>query len=94
MGHNTFKMTTSNSTLSASAVKSYVLHVTETGATAARFLYQVIDESGAVVSSRRSGRAYVACTIDGSYYFGRVDLVGKGDHGRRGSSAPVAYLAK
>jgi len=23
----------------------------------------------------------VACTANGSYYFGRLDLIGKGDHG-------------
>lgn len=44
-------------------------------------LYQVINEKGEVISKRTSTRKYVACTIDGSYYFGRLDLVGKGDHG-------------
>jgi hypothetical protein len=24
----------------------------------------------------------VACTADGNFYFGRLDLIGKGDHGR------------
>lgn len=46
-------------------------------------LYTVTDEAGKVISSRTSARTYVACTIDGSYYFGRLDLVGKGDHGNR-----------
>lgn len=45
-------------------------------------LYQVIDETGKVISKRTSSRNYVACTIDGSYYFGRLDLIGKGEHGQ------------
>ena len=45
-------------------------------------LYQVIDETGKVISKRTSTRKYVACTIDGSYYFGRLDLIGKGEHGQ------------
>lgn len=45
-------------------------------------LYQVIDETGKVVSQRLSTRKYVACTIDGSFYFGRLDLIGKGEHGQ------------
>ena len=45
-------------------------------------LYQVINENGDVISKRTSTRKYVACTIDGSYYFGRLDLIGKGDHGK------------
>lgn len=44
-------------------------------------LYQVIDETGKVISKRTSTREYVACTIDGRYYFGSLDLIGKGDHG-------------
>ena len=62
---------------------NYELRVTETKNKAGKFLYEVIDEAGTVLTSRRSNRVYVACTIDGQYYFGRVDLVGKGDHGVR-----------
>ena len=48
-----------------------------------KFEYQVIDtESKAIVSKRTSARDYVACTADGSFYFGRLDLIGKGDHGK------------
>lgn len=37
-----------------------------------KFEYQVIDtESKAIVSKRTSARDYVACTADGSFYFGR-----------------------
>src|SRR5699024_8593224 len=48
-----------------------------------KYEYQVIDaDSKAIVSKRTSAREYVACTADGSYYFGRLDLIGKGDHGK------------
>lgn len=69
-------MTTENST------KTYTLKVTETNNKAGKFHYQVIDDTtGEVISERRSNREYVACTINGSYYFGRLDLIGKGEHG-------------
>jgi hypothetical protein len=48
-----------------------------------KYLYTVKDENGNVVSTRTSARNYVACTADGSFYFGRLDLIGKGDHGKR-----------
>lgn len=44
-------------------------------------IYQVMDENGVIVAKRTSVRKYVACTIDCSFFFGRVDLVGKGEHG-------------
>lgn len=52
-----------------------------------KFLYTVTDEAGNVISTRSSARNYVACTANGEYYFGRLDLIGKGDHGRRISRA-------
>jgi len=58
------------------------LTITQTNKKAGKFLYQVIDENGTVLSSRTSNREYVACTVNGAYYFGRADLIGKGDHGR------------
>lgn len=57
-----------------------------------KYLYTVKDENGNVVSTRTSARNYVACTADGSFYFGRLDLIGKGDHGKRLSHA-AAILA-
>ena len=60
----------------------YTLEVTETGKKAGKFLYTVKDEAGNVISTRTSNREYVACTIFGTYYFGRLDLIGKGEHGR------------
>lgn len=49
-----------------------------------KFEYQVIHaESKAIVSKRTSARDYVACVADGSYYFGRLDLIGKGNHGKQ-----------
>jgi hypothetical protein len=61
---------------------TYKLTKTETNVKAAKYLYQVIDENGNVLSTRQSNRDYVAATIKGHYFFGRLDLIGKGDHGR------------
>lgn len=37
-----------------------------------KYEYQVIDaDSKAIVSKRTSARDYVACTADGSFYFGQ-----------------------
>jgi hypothetical protein len=57
-----------------------------------KYQYTVTDEKGNVVSTRTSARDYVACTADGSFYFGRLDLIGKGDHGKR-LSHTAAILA-
>lgn len=58
-----------------------------------KYEYQVIDaDSKEIVSKRTSARDYVACTADGSFYFGRLDLIGKGDHGKR-LSHTTAILA-
>lgn len=58
-----------------------------------KYEYQVIDaDSKAIVSKRTSAREYVACTADGSFYFGRLDLIGKGDHGK-GLSRTTEILA-
>jgi hypothetical protein len=61
---------------------TYKLIVKETANKAGRYHYQVIDETGKVISERKSNRKYVACTIGGGFYFGRIDLIGKGDHGK------------
>ena len=61
---------------------NYELKVTTTNNKAGKFHYQVIDENGTIISERKSNREYVACTIKGAFYFGRLDLIGKGDHGR------------
>lgn len=47
-----------------------------------KYQYTVTDEKGNVVSTRTSARDYVACTANGGFYFGRLDLIGKGDHGK------------
>lgn len=57
-----------------------------------KFLINSEYENGNVVSTRTSARNYVACTADGSFYFGRLDLIGKGDHGKR-LSHTAAILA-
>lgn len=46
-----------------------------------KFVYTVTDERGNVISTRTSKRDYVACTVNGEFYFGRLDLIGKGAHG-------------
>jgi len=60
----------------------YTLNVKETKNKAAQFHYTVTDENGNIISERKSNRVYVACTIYGAYYFGRLDLIGKGEHGK------------
>jgi hypothetical protein len=73
----------------------YTLNVKETGNKAAKYHYTVTDETGKVISERKSNREYVACTIGGGYYFGRLDLIGKGDHGKALKNgwidSPIAY---
>lgn len=46
-----------------------------------KFVYTVVDEKNNVISTRTSKRDYVACTANGEFYFGRTDLIGKGEHG-------------
>lgn len=58
-----------------------------------KYVYIVTDtETGNEVSRRTSKRDYVACTANGEYYFGRIDLIGKGDHGKAIANA-MEYLA-
>ena len=68
-----------------------------------KFQYQVVELStGNIISKRESSREYVACTINGAFYFGRIDLIGKGDHGKsvahaisQGKTpAPIAHLIR
>lgn len=47
-----------------------------------KYQYTVTDEKGNVISTRTSARDYVACTANGEFYFGRLDLIGKGDPDR------------
>ena len=46
------------------------------------FQYTVTDESGNIISTRTSKNQYVACTVNGEFYFGRLDLIGQGYHGK------------
>lgn len=59
-----------------------VYTLTKTTLKNGKFQYVVTDQDGNVISNRMSTREYVACTANGSFYFGRLDLIGKGDHGR------------
>lgn len=59
----------------------YILTKTQKGA---KYQYQVIDtKTKKIISKRLSARNYVASTANGEFYFGRIDLIGKGDHGKR-----------
>lgn len=48
-----------------------------------KFIYEIKNEAGEIKAQRISERDYVACTADGSMFFGRRDLIGKGEHGRQ-----------
>lgn len=61
----------------------YTLNVKETGNKASKFHYTITDENGNLITERKSNREYVAATVNGQFYFGRLDLIGKGDHGRQ-----------
>ena len=70
-------------------MKTYRL--TKTELKNGKFLYEVKDENNNTISKRTSTRGhYMACTIDGQFYFGRVDLIGKGMHGQLLNQAIVA----
>jgi hypothetical protein len=55
----------------------------ETGKKSSKFIYSIVDENGNVLTTRSSNREYVAATICGTFFFGRLDLIGKGEHGSR-----------
>ena len=70
-------------------MKTYRL--TKTELKNGKFLYEVKDENNTTISKRTSTRGhYIACTIDGQFYFGRVDLIGKGMHGQLLNQAIIA----
>ncbi len=79
-------------------MKKYTLTKTDTGRKSGRFHYTITDDAGQILSERKSDRDYVAATINGQYYFGRLDLIGKGDHGKQvkatapDQQTPIAYL--
>lgn len=78
--------------------KTYKLNVKETNRKTGKYHYTITDETGEVISERKSNRTYVAATIDGQFYFGRRDLIGKGEHGKHvkrfaaQEQTPIAYL--
>lgn len=57
--------------------------LTKTPVKGGKYEYEVFDKKGKLISRRLSKRDYVACTTDGYYFFGRLDLIGKGEHGKR-----------
>jgi hypothetical protein len=82
-------------------MKKLKIKVTETKNKAGVFLYEVIGEDGSVIATRRSNRTYVACYVYGNaqegyttqYWFGRYDLVDKGDSARYNARAHAYALA-
>lgn len=46
------------------------------------FIYEVTNENGTLTARRVSKRDFVACTACGVFFFRRLDLVGKGEHGK------------
>jgi hypothetical protein len=64
-------------------MNEYTLNVKIANNKAGKFHYAITDQFGIVLSERKSNRKYVAATINGQFYFGRFDLVGKGEHGRQ-----------
>ena len=48
-----------------------------------KYLYEVKNNEGVVLAKRLSSRDYIACTSNGELFFGRMDLIGKGEHGRQ-----------
>lgn len=59
-----------------------VYTLTKTKLSSGKFHYVVTDANGSIISQRKSNREYVACVADGSYYFGRLDLINNGSHAR------------
>ena len=66
------------------------LTVTKTNNKAGIYHYQVIDKAtGNVLAERRSNRKYVAATIDGNIFFGRLELAQKDAASRITKGAPA-----
>lgn len=81
----------------------YKLLKHDTGRKNNRYHYQVVAVNGGtndILAERHSNRDYVAATINGEFFFGRTDLINKGDHGasvkqalgRGRQPVPIAFL--
>lgn len=89
--------TTMNNNTNTNDEMTYTLTRIETGKKAAKYRYEIKDANGNLLDYRNSNREYVACTNDCKFFFGRLDLICKGDHGRNvkaGYYSPIAYLVK
>ena len=69
-------------TMETTPTTTNVYTLTKTELKNGKFQYVVTDQNGNVISNRTSARHYEACTALGCFYFGRLDLIGKGDHGK------------
>jgi hypothetical protein len=78
----------------------YFIEVKEIGKLNKAFMYTIKDMDGNIHATRKSKHTYVAATFDGQYFFSRLDLIGKGDHGQQvkwckengRNVKPIAYL--
>lgn len=66
-------------------MRDLTLKKIETGRKSAKFCYRVFDQDE-LLCERNSNRDYAACYVtknensyDAPYFFGRIDLIGKGD---------------
>jgi len=74
-------LNTINAMLTGFDTENFTLTKKETGRKTGKFYYEVIDNrTGEMVTNRNSNREYIACTTNGRFFFGRLDLINKGDH--------------
>lgn len=69
---------------------NYELKVTEINKKNAKFLYQVIDENGNIISERKSNNEYVYCTINGYYYSSKLGNIEKNKQYQSESKNPYS----
>ena len=56
---------------------NYELKVTEINTKEAKYLYQVVDDNGNVISQRKSNREYVYCTVNAVYCSSKIGKIEK-----------------
>lgn len=72
---------------------THKLTVKETGNKAGKYHYQVIEmATGKVTGERKSNRAYLAASIDGCFFFGRLDLAANDAAKRRRTETDNRYV--
>jgi len=72
---------------------THKLTVTKTGNKRGKYHYQVVEKAtDNVVSERHSNRQYMAATLDGGNYFGRLELAKKDAEFRRRNNYPAERI--